>query len=339
MASRTFPKWMTTNVGSPATYRKKPASLSYDVRQFVCIPPARNHDELTAVTDSFFLDAWPFESQDQRDLFVKCGYATWVTKTIPDGEFERMIWACRVFALLSLTDDWIDQQVAVAIRPGVDHESGENRFSARSKQPPEWNSIASLAAWRANASVQASGHAAHKSILEYLDFRRYNSGGYFALALARYALDIYLTDEELQTHCSRNASVLPWNTSDAIAMEKDVASYEKGLQHKTLGSNLVPYCWEHGTDGFTSTSASVGKEYVRYRTSDSEAELQNSISGGAGTRRLGTSDTIRRWLQAVPYITRRYNIPGRLFRAELYISRAISSSRNPSKVSESSTRA
>jgi hypothetical protein len=49
-----------------------------------------------------------------------------VFKAIPDGEFERMIWACRVFALLSLTDDWIDQQVAVAIRPGVDHKSGEN---------------------------------------------------------------------------------------------------------------------------------------------------------------------------------------------------------------------
>jgi hypothetical protein len=46
--------------------------------------------------------------------------------------------------------------------------------------------------------VQASGHAAHKSTLEYLDFRRYNSGGYFALALPRYALDIYLTGEELQ---------------------------------------------------------------------------------------------------------------------------------------------
>lgn len=82
----------------------------------------------------------------------------------------------------------------------------------------------------------------------------------------------------------------------------DVASYEKGLQHKTLGSNLVSILLEHGTDGFTSTSASVGKEYVRYRTSDSEAELQNSISVAPGHSSLGTSDTIRRWLQAVPYI-------------------------------------
>jgi hypothetical protein len=36
------------------------------------------------------------------------------------------------------------------------------------------------------------------NVTEYLDFRCFNSGGYFALALARYALDIYLTDEELQ---------------------------------------------------------------------------------------------------------------------------------------------
>jgi hypothetical protein len=38
----------------------------------------------------------------------------------------------------------------------------------------------------------------YRDVAEYLDFRCFNSGGYFALALARYALDIYLTDEELQ---------------------------------------------------------------------------------------------------------------------------------------------
>jgi hypothetical protein len=39
---------------------------------------------------------------------------------------------------------------------------------------------------------------AYRGIPEYLAFRSFNSGGYFGLALARYALDIYLTDEELQ---------------------------------------------------------------------------------------------------------------------------------------------
>jgi hypothetical protein len=38
----------------------------------------------------------------------------------------------------------------------------------------------------------------YRDVAEYLDLRCFNSGGYFALALARYALDIYLTDEELQ---------------------------------------------------------------------------------------------------------------------------------------------
>jgi hypothetical protein len=36
------------------------------------------------------------------------------------------------------------------------------------------------------------------NVAEYLDLRCFNSGSYFSLALARYALDIYPTDEELQ---------------------------------------------------------------------------------------------------------------------------------------------
>jgi hypothetical protein len=39
---------------------------------------------------------------------------------------------------------------------------------------------------------------AYQNITKYLDFRSYNSGGYFALGLARYALNIYLTDDELE---------------------------------------------------------------------------------------------------------------------------------------------
>jgi hypothetical protein len=37
----------------------------------------------------------------------------------------------------------------------------------------------------------------YKDFQEYLDFRRINSGGYFVLANSRIALDIHLTDEEL----------------------------------------------------------------------------------------------------------------------------------------------
>lgn len=39
----------------------------------------------------------------------------------------------------------------------------------------------------------------YTNITDYLAFRCYNSGGYFGLALARYTLDIYLSDDELQS--------------------------------------------------------------------------------------------------------------------------------------------
>ncbi|KAJ7865048.1 hypothetical protein B0H14DRAFT_2440492, partial [Mycena olivaceomarginata] len=73
--------------------------------------PAGNHpraDEPTAATDAFFLDSWPFQSQDQRDLFVRCEYGSFISKSIPDGEFQRMVWAYRACTILFLTDDWTD---------------------------------------------------------------------------------------------------------------------------------------------------------------------------------------------------------------------------------------
>ncbi|KAJ7435074.1 hypothetical protein FB451DRAFT_1194858 [Mycena latifolia] len=84
----------------------------------LCLPHlpffvARNHPrfaELTEVTDLFFLETWPFESQHERDFFVRCDYGSFVSKLIPDGESEKMIWACRAGTLLFLTDDWIDKK-------------------------------------------------------------------------------------------------------------------------------------------------------------------------------------------------------------------------------------
>jgi Leu/Phe-tRNA-protein transferase len=108
---------------------RNPTTMSTLVSAF---PPARNHiraDELIAATDSFFLETWLFASQEERDLFVRCDYGSFISKSeshtsflthslaqatfavIPDGEFEKMIWACRASTLLFLTDDWIEKQV------------------------------------------------------------------------------------------------------------------------------------------------------------------------------------------------------------------------------------
>ncbi|KAJ6556846.1 isoprenoid synthase domain-containing protein [Mycena vulgaris] len=301
----------------------------------VCtFPPARDHiraAEIRAATDSFFLDNWPFASQEERDLFVRCDFASFTSKFIPDGEFEKMILASRVNALLFLTDDQVEKQpgsglsdrIAGIVRGemvprtgssveqlinrifrGIEASTGDQQYTQFSRLTCE--------------CLRNQDTPVYQNISEYLDFRAFNSGGYFGMALARYALDIYLTDEELRNPllavCERLAL-------EAIVMENDVASYEKEAQQNTLGNNLVAILLQHGVNGQTFKSPSAAKAYIRGQIADTEARLHDSISVALADGILGTSDVFRAWLRAIPYLvsgntwwsqqTGRYNIPGK----------------------------
>ncbi|KAJ7354060.1 isoprenoid synthase domain-containing protein [Mycena albidolilacea] len=300
-------------------------------------PLARNHlrfAELIEATDSFFLETWPFESQRERDLLVQCHYGSFISKIIPDGDFEKMIWACRASTLLFLTDDWIEKQphgkgsglsdrIARIVRGEMDPTAGSlveemlNQIFRAIEGNTEVEQFRQLSHLTCEC-LRLQDMPAYENITKYLDFRSYNSGGYFALGLARYALNIYLTDDELEVPrlviCERLAL-------DAIVMENDVASYEKEAEQNTLGNNLVARLLQHGTDGHTFTSASTVKVYLRERIADSEARLREAIPVALTDTMLRTSDAVRRWLHALPYIvsgsawwsqhTGRYNIPGK----------------------------
>jgi hypothetical protein len=87
-----------------------------------------------------------------------------------------------------------------------------------------------------------------------------------------------------------------------VLIALDVASYEKEAEQNTLGNNLVARLLQHGTDGHTFISASAVKVYLRERIADSEARLREAILVALTDSMLGTSEAIRRWLHALPYI-------------------------------------
>ncbi|KAJ6536351.1 isoprenoid synthase domain-containing protein [Mycena capillaripes] len=281
-------------------------------------PPARNHaraEELIAATDFFVLDRWPFESQQERDFFVSCDYASFITKIIPDGEFEGMVWGCRASTLLFLTDDWIERQPQgkgaglvdriagiirgeVVPRVGLAVEEMLNqifRAIEASTGAEQYRQMSHLTC----ECLRNQGSGPNRNIEEYLDFRCYNSGGYFALALIRYALDIYLTDEQLQNPLLATCERL---ALEAISMENDVMSYEKEMQQNTLANNLVAMLLQHGVDGLYFGSASAAKDHILGRVADCETKLEQAIAVARADKVFGKSDTIRKWLHALPYL-------------------------------------
>ncbi|KAJ7830777.1 hypothetical protein B0H13DRAFT_1915775 [Mycena leptocephala] len=265
---------------SEATPRPSPSVETlnhYDDHRRIRIPPAREHirsQEIIAASDLLFLETWPFASQNERDIFVKSNFASLFAKVdsfpftrsfrsseaaaIPDGEFEKMIWTSRLATLLWLTDDWIE------------------------REPPE--RMAGIITGR--LAVYPMICEFLRSMPEFLDYRRLNFGGDFILAVTRYAIDTYVTDDELQnpllaacqtlaigvhgprlSQCSRGIDdgerwvvVL---VVDNGPHSVDVASYEMEVQENTADNNVVTMLLKHGVDGHTFTSASAAKIYVR----------------------------------------------------------------------------
>ncbi|KAJ7226198.1 hypothetical protein C8J57DRAFT_976064, partial [Mycena rebaudengoi] len=127
----------------------------------------------------------------------------------PDGAYDRMIWACRVNTLFFLMDDFLELEVRVLPKPKKksNGELGEahGEFYVEKTFNAVFRAIESECTGKQFSQfvqvildfLNAQAPRPYKDFQEYLDFRRINSGGYFVLANSRIALDIHLTDEEL----------------------------------------------------------------------------------------------------------------------------------------------
>ncbi|KAJ7900549.1 hypothetical protein B0H14DRAFT_2556020 [Mycena olivaceomarginata] len=266
---------------------------------YVCctpFPPSRNHlrfAELTEATDLFFLETWTFESHHTG-------------RRVRENHLG--------VTLLFLTDDWIDKQPH---GKGVGLSGRITSIVRGATSPTAGSPVEEML----NEIFRAIAGSA-----EAEQFRCYNSGNYFALALARYALNTYLTDDELHhlhlVICERLAL-------GVVLVALDVVSYEKEAGQNTPGNNLIERLFRHGTDGHIFTSTSAVKGYLRECIANSEARFRDGISVALADGILGTSDATfivsgnAWWSQHVrsrqshrhkahlnSHFTERYNIPG-----------------------------
>ncbi|KAJ6569166.1 isoprenoid synthase domain-containing protein [Mycena capillaripes] len=298
-------------------------------------PPARIHtraEEIIAAVNSFFLETWPFASQGERDSFVECQAAMDACKTIPDGEFEKMIWTGKIFALFFLLDDTLETKSEGMGSDLADRAVQLIRGDLVPRTTVEELMNVIFRGIEASTGVEQYKQfirltcpyfhhkktPAYQNIPEYLAARVSDVAGHFVLVMARYALDIYIGDDELQKPMLAECEKL---AIDIDVLENDVISYEKEVQQNTLGNNLVAMLLQNGIEGQTFDSASGVKMYIRELIAEQEAKLHSAISVALTDEILGKSDAVRRWLRALPYIvsgntwwsqhSRRYNLPGK----------------------------
>ncbi|KAJ7122139.1 isoprenoid synthase domain-containing protein [Mycena epipterygia] len=306
-------------------------------------PPARQHprnDELIAETHAYFVKFWP----EELAVELRADYAAFGTKSIPDASYDRMLWVCKACMLLFLLDDRMEREVrhsVILYVPEVTVPQEKQTLASRVQgfirgdiNPGEsqvdmvintiFRGIEAGCTGQqysqfSRVTVQyltAQTPQPYTDIQTYLDFRRLNAAGYLVLSLSRYALDIHLTDEELN---ERSLVTCETVVLDLCILVNDVVSYEKELRAGTANANLVTFLLKHGVEERRFASASAVKEYICQIITDLEGKLHNCLEA-ALKHSLGQKEDYRRWLKALPYIvsgntwwsqlTTRYIIPG-----------------------------
>ncbi|KAJ7136760.1 isoprenoid synthase domain-containing protein [Mycena epipterygia] len=286
-------------------------------------PPARQHprsDELIVETHAYFMKSWPLA------VGLCADYAAFGTKTIPDASYDKILWACKAYMLLFILDDRIEREVrrsVILYVPEVTVSQEKQTLASRVKglirgdiNPGEsqvdmvMNTIfrgieagctGQQYSQFSRLTIQylkAQNPQPYTDIQTYLDFRRMNAGGYLVLSLSRYALDIHLTDEELN---ERSLVASETVALDLCVLCNDVASYEKEMRAGAANVNLVTFLLKHGVEERRFASASAVKEYVCQIITDLEGKLHNCL-GVALKNSTGQKEDYRRWLKALPCI-------------------------------------
>ncbi|KAJ6570961.1 isoprenoid synthase domain-containing protein [Mycena vulgaris] len=299
-------------------------------------PLSRQHPmetEIIAATDHFILKIAPFQTQTQREKVLRWELTGIITKAIPDGQYERMLTVARANIIYYMADDFFETICEATKSPLmleiknilIDKELGESAMArafgdlydtlARNCPAPEYNQYVRFAIeW-----LRSQTNPVYETdIAARLKFRRIDSGGYLFFAFARYALNIYLTDEELDhpmlVRCLDIAI-------DCTTIENDIVSYEKEILEFSMRSNETRPLLNLVDVGRQVTTPLEAQLILREEIKRHEAELYGALSTALSDKELQKSEPIQRWLAAIPYVVsgniwwsqtcNRFNIPGK----------------------------
>ncbi|KAJ7904206.1 hypothetical protein B0H13DRAFT_2024947 [Mycena leptocephala] len=268
-----------------------------DLPPFSRFPLAREHArsaEIIAETAHFIskLDVTAFKSQAQRQKFLDDDLTQIITRGIPDGQYDKMLTMARANILYFIADDCFEstsEEKHTFMKEIKDifkgHTASNESALARSFRDLYQNIAAASTGLEYQQYVRLSYQwlrsneetVNHTEITAQLKWRRVNSGGYFFFAFARYAVGIYLSDEQIDDPLLAKCA--------DIAI--DISSYEKELENQThsdaiLPPNLVAIILAHGVDDRQFTTPLEVKLFLREEIERYEEMLYAALSAALG---------------------------------------------------------
>ncbi|KAJ7848109.1 isoprenoid synthase domain-containing protein [Mycena leptocephala] len=207
---------------------------------------AREHPrsaEIIAETDLFIskLEVTVFKSQAQRQKFLDDDLTSIITRGIPDGQYDKMLTMARANILYFIADDYFEstsEEKHTFIKDIKNifkgHTASNESALARSFRDLYQTTAGASTGLEYQQYVRLSYQwlrsseetADHTDIMAQLKWRRVDSGGYFFFAFARYAVGIYLSDEQLDDPLLAKCTDIG---IDVCTMENDIVSYQKEL--------------------------------------------------------------------------------------------------------------
>ncbi|KAF3002232.1 terpene cyclase [Neopestalotiopsis sp. 37M] len=249
-------KPLARTIGSPV-YRDVPRPLRQIRRREIPLSswaPACHPlvEKVTRDVDAWFLENWHFENEKAAQKFVAAGFSRVTCLYYPLAKDDRINFACRLLAILFLIDELRSQDLLedMSLEDGKAYNAKLMPLARGDTLPDRsvpveymfydlWDEMRAKDRDLANVILEptfvfmrAQTDKIRTEITEfgqYLEYRERDVGKALLSALMRFAMDLHLTDEELDA-----MKPIELNCAKHISIVNDIYSWEKELKQSEI---------------------------------------------------------------------------------------------------------
>ncbi|KAI9837889.1 MAG: carbonyl reductase (NADPH-dependent) ari1 [Sclerophora amabilis] len=229
-------------VAAPVLAKERPPPSHFHARIHPLV------DQVSAEVDGYFLEHWPFTTEQQRKKFRAAGFSRVTCLYYPAALDDRIHFACRLLTVLFLIDDLLED---MSFEDGSAYNEKLIPIS-RGDVLPDRNIPVEYITYDLWESMRQCDKTLADSILEpvftfmraqtdkkrleitglgeYLEYRERDVGKALLSALMRFAMKLNLTEAELEI-----AIPVEQNCSKHISVLNDIYSWEKELEASQSG--------------------------------------------------------------------------------------------------------
>ncbi|KAI8948324.1 Aristolochene synthase in complex with 12,13-Difluorofarnesyl diphosphate [Xylaria longipes] len=215
-------------------------------------------DTIERETNEYFIAHWPFPDVKSCEKFIGAAFSQCTCLFFPKARDDRIHLACRLFAILFLTDDVLEgmsfdegrayNEKLMAIVRGDD--APDRSIPVQSIVYDLWENMRAQDKELAEGIVEPlfifmrsqteNQRAQPMSLMQYLEYRDKDIGQAMTCAVMRFCLDIKLTPDELalvqpaDVNCGKHIGVM----NDIWSFEKEVLTARSDQEGSVL-SNCV----------------------------------------------------------------------------------------------------